>query len=166
MEDIDTNSNEPLDIGELMQMNFDDIVRPPALPKGLYHGVIENYEFTRGRFASKVEQGEKERVCRFRIKLDRPTEEMAPYVNGQVAGKVFSWDVAVERAPHTSKKTGGWRLKNALRGLGINVEGRLVSDALSEVTALPCLVEINKTVSSKDANIEYNDVISATAEAG
>jgi len=152
----------PLDISELLEMNFDDIKRPPALPAGLYHGTIQSYEFTRGRFASRIEEGEKERVVRFRISLREPTEDLAPLVNGaDVAGKTFLWDVSLES---TDKSAGGWRLKNALRGLGLAIDGRTVSTVLPEVTQLPVLVKIRKTTSKKDVTAEFNDVESAIAE--
>ena len=151
-----TDENTPLDISELLEMNFDDIKRPPALPGGFYHGTIQSYEFTRGRFASKIEEGEKERVVRFRISLQEPTEDLAPLVNGvDVAGKTFAWDVSLES---TDKSAGGWRLKNALKGIGLTVDGRTVSTVLPEVTQLPVLVKIRKKALSNDVSAEFNDV--------
>ena len=157
-----TDENQPLDLSELLEMNFDDIKRPPALPSGLYYGVIENYEFTRSkRFASDIEPGEKRRIAQFRIRLKEPTEDLADLVNGvAVAGKLFFWDISLES---TDKKAGGWRLKNALQGLGLNLAGRTVNAVLPEVTQLPVLVKIRKTISTKDANLEFNDVETVTA---
>lgn len=136
--------SEELDIGSLLQTNFDDIKPPPPLQAGPYHAVLEAYEFTRGRFPSRVEQGEKEAVCRFRLRLKAPHATIEELVDPDsiIAGKLMSWDIGIEG------KEGRARLKKALAGLGLDVDNRLVSVVLAETSMLPVLA----TVSVKPSN--------------
>lgn len=150
--------SDVVDVGELLSTRLGDGKRPPAPPTGEYHGQIMSWEATRGRFASKVESGEKERVIRFRVKLKEASSSIAPeQLEGVVVdGTFMSWDVSIDQ--------GTYRLEEAMRKLGFENGSGTLMELLPQTVGLPVLAKIKTTPSTKEVGSFFSDIVGAVKD--
>ena len=138
------------DFRELLAKPMDDVKRPPALPAGVYHGVVSNHEF--GTSSRK------------QTPFVRYTYTLQSLHEGDEAN-LEGIDLSKRNPASTFYITEDalYRLKDFLESVGVSVGGRAVSECIPEAMNARVLVTITQR-NSEDGKEIYNDVASVRGE--
>lgn len=130
---------------DLLSTPLDTVKRPPALPQGTYEGVVKAFEFGESR-------EKKTPYVRVFFTLIAAGEDVdADLMNGVDLAK---------RAPRTDfyvTNDSMWRIKEFLASLGLDVEGRTLSEVIPEMVSANVQLYITQR-SSADGQEIFNDV--------
>lgn len=137
---------------KLLDVQCDEIKRPPHLPAGLYEGVIKNHEPIEGRFDGDT-PGEKAGMIRLNIVLVEADETIpSSMLEGvTVRGRQVTKDYSIEKSKVYS-------LYRVLQSLGLATEKKSLREVLPEVANLNCKVEVTTRPDKNDPEVIYNDV--------
>lgn len=130
---------------DLLSTPLDLVKRPPALPQGTYEGVVKSFEFGESR-------EKKTPFVRVYFTLIAAGEDVDPTLMEGV-------DLA-KRAPRTDfyvTNDSMWRIKEFLASLGLDVEGRTLSEVIPEMVGANVQMYITQR-SSADGQEIFNDV--------
>jgi len=137
---------------DLLSTPLDTVKRPPALPQGTFEGVVKSYEFGESR-------EKKTPFVRVYFTLLASGEDVDPTLMEGV-------DLS-KRAPRTDfyvTQDSLWRIKEFLASMGLDTDGRSLSEVIPEMVGGAVQLYITQRASADGQDI-FNDVKSVRVTA-